>query len=163
MWYAAYTSAKAEKKVARELTRLGIDHYLPLVSTIRQWSDRKKKVEIPLISSYIFVHITPKEHLPVLQVSGVANIVHFCGKPVPIPDWQIENLKIVLGSAVKVTREIRQFEKGEEVRIMRGSLVGLRGKILHIKGKHKLVMSIDALEYNLTIDIDPLFVEPVKD
>jgi len=161
IWYAAYTHSRAEKKVALELSKLGIEHYLPLVLTIRQWSDRKKKVLIPLIHSYIFVHITPKQHLPVLQVSGVVKIVHFCGKPVPIPDWQIQNLKILLGAAVPMSTDCKDFEKGEEVQIMQGSLGGLRGKILHIKGQHKLVISISALDYNLTIDIDPSFVQPI--
>ena len=161
LWYAAYTNAKAEKKVASELVKQGIDHYLPLQLTIRQWSDRKKKVEIPLISSYIFVHITPKEHLPVLQVPGVVKIVHFCGKPVPIPEWQIRNLKILLGSDVPITSEFRDFEKGEDVQITQGPLKGLRGKIQHVKGQHKLVIGISALDYNLTIDIDPHFVESV--
>jgi transcription antitermination factor NusG len=161
VWYAAYTHAKAEKKVACELARQGIAYYLPLVMTIRQWSDRKKKVEIPLINSYIFVHITLKEYLPVLQIPGVVKIVHFCGKPVPIPDWQIQNLRILLGSAVPLSSEYKDFEKGEEVQITQGSLKGLRGKILHIKGQHKLVISINALDYNLTIDIDPGFVEPI--
>jgi len=160
-WYAAYTHSKAEKKVACELSKIGIEHYLPLIMTIRQWSDRKKKVEVPLIRSYIFVHITHKEHLPVLQVPGVVKIVHFCGKPVPITDWQIQNLKILLGAAVPMTTEFRDFEKGEEVQITQGSLKGLRGKILRVKGQHKLIISINALDYNLTIDINPAFVHPI--
>ncbi|HEX2396190.1 MAG TPA: UpxY family transcription antiterminator [Bacteroidales bacterium] len=162
VWYAAYTHSRAEKKVASELTKLGIDHYLPLVLTLRQWSDRKKKVEIPLIRSYIFVHIRPKEHLPVLQIPGVVKIVHFCGVPVPIPDWQIRNLKILLGAAVPMSTNFRDYEKGEEVQIVQGTLKGLRGKILHVKGMHKLAISINALDYNLTIDIDPSFVESMN-
>jgi len=161
-WYAAYTKSRAEKKAARELKKQGIEHYLPLYTTIRQWSDRKKKVEEPLIRSYIFVHITGHAYRQVLQTPGVVNIVAFSGKPVPVPDWQILNLKILLGAEVPITTETREFEKGEEVKITQGNLAGLRGTVLQQKGHHKLAIRIDALNYNLTVDIDPGFVEAVK-
>jgi transcription antitermination factor NusG len=161
LWYAAYTTARAEKKVACELVKQGIDHYLPLRVTIRQWSDRKKKVEIPLINSYIFVHIIPKEHLTVLQVSGVVKIIHFDGKPVPIPEWQIDNLRILLGANIPHEADCSDLEKGSEVLISQGPLKGLRGHIIQIKGRQKLAISITALDYNLTIDIDPRLVEAV--
>lgn len=159
VWYAAYTHSRAEKKVAEELSEAGIEHYLPLVLTIRQWSDRKKKVRVPLIRSYVFVHITRKEHMSVLLTPGVVKILHFCGKPVPIPDWQIRNLKILLGTEVPISTELQDFKKGKDVHITEGALKGLRGKILEVKGIHKLVISITALNYNLTIDIDPAFVK----
>jgi len=160
-WYAAYTHSRAEKKVARELEKQGIDHYLPLVKTIRQWSDRKKKVEEPLIRSYIFVHITDKEYMDVLQTAGVMTIVRFSGKPVAIPDWQIENLKILLGTSIPIDVENHDFEAGEEVWITRGTLEGLRGTIQQVKGVHKLVISIHALHYHMTVDIDPAYVKTV--
>jgi transcriptional antiterminator RfaH len=159
VWYAAYTHFRAEKRVARELSKRGVENFLPLYKTIKQWSDRKKKVEEVLIRSYIFVHITRKEFLPVLTTSGVMTIIHFSGKPVPIPDWQIQNLKIVVGANVPVTSNIHKLTKGREVLINRGSLQGLRGTILRVKGHHKIVISIQALNYSLSIDIDPAFVE----
>jgi transcriptional antiterminator RfaH len=161
-WFAAYTHSRAEKKVARELQKQGIEHYLPLIKTLKQWSDRKKKVEEPLIRSYIFVRISPKEYRTVLQTPGVVTIIHFSGKPVPVPDWQINNLKILMGTEVPVAIEDREFAAGEEVQISRGSLEGLRGTIMQVKGQHKLVISIHALHYHLTIDIDPVFVEPIN-
>ena len=160
-WYAAYTHPRTEKKVARELGKQGIEHYLPLIKTLKQWSDRKKKVEEPLIRSYIFVHIAEKGYMDVLHTAGVMTIVRFSGKPVAIPDWQIENLKILLGTSLPITVENREFVAGEEVRITRGTLEGLRGVIQQIKGEHKLVISIHALHYHLTVDIDPAFVETV--
>ncbi len=111
-WYAAYTHSRAEKKVARELEKQGIEHYLPLIKTLKQWTDRKKKVEEPLIRSYIFVHITEKEYMDVLHTAGVMTIVRFSGKPVAIPDWQIENLKILLGTSLPITVENREFVDG---------------------------------------------------
>jgi transcription antitermination factor NusG len=97
----------------------------------------------------------------VLQTSGVVSIISFCGKPVPVPDWEITNLKIIQGTELPVTHEEREFTAGETVHITRGTLQGLRGIIVHIKGRQKLVISISALNYNLSIDIDPAFVEKV--
>lgn len=162
VWYAAYTHSKSEKRVSSELEKLGVEHYLPLILTIRQWSDRKKKVMVPLIRSYIFVHITRRQHRPVLLVPGVVKILHFCGKPVPIPEWQIQNLKILMGAAVPVSTYQKSFIRGEEVQIVEGNLKGLRGKIIHTRKTHKLVISISALNYNLTIDIDPAFLKPLN-
>ena len=159
IWYAAYTKFKAEKKVAQYLGEQGFDHFLPLIWTLRQWSDRKKKVQIPLIKSYIFVHVTEKERLRVLQIPGVVKIVSFGGKPVPIPDWQIQNLKILIGAEIPVSTDIKDFERGEQVIITSGSLKGQRGTIIYVKGQRKLAISIEALDYNLTIDIDKYYVE----
>jgi transcriptional antiterminator RfaH len=160
-WYAAYTHSRAEKKVARELAKQGIEHYLPLIKTLKQWTDRKKKVEEPLIRSYIFVRIAEIKYLDVLHTSGVMNIVRFSGKLVAIPEWQIENLKILLGTSLPITVENRELVTGEEVRITTGTLEGLRGIIQQIKGEHKLVISIHALHYHLTVNIDPAFVKAV--
>jgi len=162
-WYAAYTRCKSEKKVAFELARQGIEHYLPLQTTIRQWSDRKKKVQVPLIRSYVFVRITLKEYLAVLQIPWVVNIVHFSGKPVPVPDWQIDNLKILLGAGIPIQRKFHELEKGQEVCINQGPLQGLRGTIISVRRRHMFAIRIHALNYNLTIDIDPGFVEKVTE
>jgi len=159
IWYAAYTHSKAEKKVAVELVKIGVEQFLPLQWTIRQWSDRRKKVQVPMINSYIFVHIIPRQHMRVLLVPGVVKIIHFDGKPVAVPEWQIQNLRILMGAKVQVNREAQHFEKGEEVQISYGPLKGLQGNILHLNGHHKLVFRVNTLDYNLTIDIDPVFVE----
>lgn len=159
VWYAIYTRSRNEKVVAREFEKQEIEYYLPLVVTLRQWSDRKKKVVEPLIRSYIFVHIREKQYLKVLQTQGVVKAVCFGGKPVPIPGWQIENLKLLLGTDLSFKHEICEFAAGEEVTIKRGSLNGLRGTILQVRGRHKLIISISALNYCLTIDIGPGWVE----
>jgi transcription antitermination factor NusG len=89
------------------------------------------------------------------------NIVSFSGQPVPIPEWQIENLRILEGTELRLKIEKKEFVPGHEVRITRGALEGLRGTIVKIRGRNKLVISINALHYHLTIDIDPVFAERV--
>ena len=160
-WYAVYTKSRAEKKTASELVFNGIEVYLPLQKTIRRWSDRRKKVEIPLIRSYIFVKIAGKEYYEVLKTNGVVSIVKFSGKPVSIPEWQIQNLRILLGSGKSFKISIEDFHEGDLVSIKSGSLRGLKGIVINRRGRSKLIISLDALEFCFTISIHPALVEPV--
>ncbi len=162
-WYAVYTRSRAEKKVAEEFRKQEIEHYLPLYKTIRQWSDRKKRIELPLIRSYVFVRIGRKDYLKVLQTLHVIKIVHFLGKPVPIPEWQVKNLMILMGAQVEVSAtDIKNYEKGEEVIIKSGILQGLRGIIIKIKGKQKILVTISALNFNIVYDINALLIEKIN-
>ncbi len=157
-WYAVYTRSRSEKKVARELVKSGIDHYLPLCRSLRQWSDRKKKVALPLISCYVFVHISPREHYVVDQTSGVVSFVSFNGSPVAIPEWQIRNLQILTESYMEL-ENCMDFKKGEQVRVIMGPMAGLHGVITEIRGQRKLVISVEALNFSMAVRIDPRIVE----
>ena len=98
-WYAVYTAARAEKKVKERLDQIGIENYLPLRTEYRVWSDRKKKVSVPLISGYIFVHIKEETFVPVLTTPGVVTFLKEKGKAVAIPAEQIERLRFVENQA----------------------------------------------------------------
>jgi transcriptional antiterminator RfaH len=161
-WYAVYTRSRSEKKVAHELDKSGIDHYLPLYKSLRQWSDRRKKVLLPLISSYVFVHITPRDHYQVDQTSGVVCFVHFNGKPVAIPEWQIRNLQILVGARMHI-EDGCEFKTGAPVRVTMGPLAGIHGIVAEIRGQHKLIIQIEALNFNLAVNIDPVMVTPIKE
>ncbi|MBN2613516.1 MAG: UpxY family transcription antiterminator [Bacteroidales bacterium] len=161
-WYAVYTKSRAEKKTAAELELAGIEVYLPLQKTIRRWSDRRKKILIPLIRSYLFVKITEKDYYNVIQANGVVSIVKFSGKPAPIPEWQIQNLKILLGSGKSFKVSIKDFHEGDLVTIKTGVLCGLKGIVNKIRGRNKLFLTLDALELSISVTIHPSLVEPVK-
>ncbi len=158
-WYAVYVKSRAEKRVAAELEEKGLSPYLPLYRTIRQWSDRKKKVQIPLIRGYLFVHIKGREYFEVLKVEGVVSFVKFQGKPTSIPDWQIQNLRILLGSGEDFEFDVSDFGEGDFVQITAGVLKGLKGQIVKVRRKKKLLISLDALDYCFTVDIHPAMVE----
>jgi len=158
-WYAIYVRSRAEKRVAAELEENGIDAYLPLYKTIRQWSDRKKKVQIPLIRGYLFVFIKGREYFEVLKSEGVVSFVKFQGKPTSIPDWQIQNLRILLGSGEDFEFDVSDFGEGDFVQITAGVLKGLKGQIVKVRRKKKLLISLDALDYSFTVNIHPAMVE----
>ena len=101
-WYAVYTKSRYEKKLAENLRVKGIEAYVPLRKVLRQWSDRRKLVAEPLIRSYCFVRPGPNKYRQVLDTDGAVRFVWFSGKPAPIPNKQIDILKVITGSDVEV-------------------------------------------------------------
>ena len=153
IWYAVYTNSRAEKRVHERLLEQGIESFLPLQKTLRQWSDRKKLVERPLISSYVFVKIIQREYFTVRKTEGVVKFIMIQGKPVPIPEAQITNLRILCGSDAEVEVSADVYEKGDQVEVTVGSLAGLRGELIRVGRKHKVVIRIIQPGMNLTVDI----------
>ena len=152
-WYAVYTNSRAEKRVSDRISELGIETFLPLQKTLRQWSDRKKVVEKPLISSYVFVKIIPRDYFTVRKIDGVVKFIMIQGKPVPIPEVQITNLRILCGSDAEVELSADVYEKGDQVVVTVGSLTGLRGELIRVGRRHKVVIRIIQPGMNLTVDI----------
>lgn len=95
-WYAAYTSANHEKRVAEQLGARSIEHVLALYETVRTWKDRRKRLELPLFPGYVFVRLPLSERLRVIELPGVARLVGFGGRPAAIPDSEVEALRNVL-------------------------------------------------------------------
>ncbi len=153
-WYALYTKSRSEKKAYQELCRKEIQAFLPLRRTIRQWSDRKKVVEVPLFNSYLFIYIKGKEQLPALQVDSIVRFVTFEGKAVPIPPQQIEAIKAYLDEGAPEYDESQlNLETGINVEITRGPMMGLHGVLLTLQGKHRVKVEIECVGQSLIIDI----------
>ncbi len=160
-WFAIKTRSRHEKKVATELQQRGIETFLPVVSQVRNWSDRKKVVEFPLFSCYAFVNITPTPptRLAVLSAHGVVGFVGPHGQATPIPASQIEDLRTVLMSEVPLWP--RPFLKvGQRVRIRGGALNGLEGILVGAKGERQLVLSVDTIQRSVSMSIEGYDLEP---
>jgi transcriptional antiterminator RfaH len=158
-WYAAYTKSRTEKKVLALLEEKQIEVFLPLKKEWRQWSDRKKKVELPLIPSYIFVKINESQDIPVLETPGVVAFVKFEGKKVAIPEKQIKLLETIVNNEFETELTNQSFQSGQEVEILQGPFKGLIGTVIEQKGKFKLVISIDAINQSLLITIPASFLK----
>lgn len=152
-WFAVYTKARAEKLTYSRLVEQGIISYLPIIKTLRQWSDRKKWVEKPLLSSYVFVNIDISEYQMVLNTDGVVKYITFEGKAVPIPEYQIENLRIIENSDTEVEYSELEFIEGERVEVNLGPLNGLRGELIKVGRKKRLLVRIDQIHQNLLVNI----------
>lgn len=164
-WFALYVRPRFEKKVLSQLEEQGIEAYLPLVTSVKQWSDRRKKVEEPLFKSYVFVRSNTKEHLTVLNVYGVIKYVTFERKAVVVPDNQILAIKKFVedfehGDEYKM-RNNEDLKVGQTVRIINGPMKGLTGTLETIYNKRHLVVYIDVVGQYIPVHIPRAKVEPV--
>lgn len=160
-WYALYTKSRFEKKTGQLLTEKGFEVYVPLIKTIKQWSDRKKIVEEPLFRSYIFFRSAASKLLNAKQVDGAVYIVSFNKQPAVIPDTQIKNLQLLLNSNEKFEISEEIFTTGEIVEVIQGSLRGLKGTFVDYRGKKSILLQIDAINQTLMVHIPPLWVKKV--
>lgn len=150
-WYALYTAPRAEKKVSERFMTVGIEHYLPLQKVKRRWSDRIKEVIVPVVNGYIFVHIPTSQLREVLNVYGAIAYIREEGRPVPIPDDQINRLRFMVDySDEPVVFCPEDFAPGQIITISRGPMQGLMGELIKIKGKHKVLIRIEKMGCALT-------------
>lgn len=158
-WYALYTRSRAEKKVFQELTRNGIEAYLPLIKTIKQWSDRKKKVEEPLIRSYVFVKVSEKEYYMVLNTEGAVRYITFEGKAVAIPDKQMESLKKIIGDEIPFELSEQKFSPGDAIIITSGVMAGIEGEIIQHAGSRKMLVRIGDTGHSLMVSLPNNYIQ----
>jgi transcriptional antiterminator RfaH len=161
-WYPVYTISRSEKKVSTLLTKKNIVHYLPLKKTLKQWSDRKKWVEEPLLPSYIFVYVSNKEYKDVLETSGVVRYLYFSGKIANINDQQIDFLKAYLSSGYEPEITFRNLEKGQKIEIISGDLKGLTGELIAYQNENRLILRLEALGQSVLLKIPAGLIKPVN-
>lgn len=146
-WFAVYTRYKTEKRVEERLSHAGFDSFLPLQTVIKQWSDRKKKIQVPLINSYVFVKSNQKDLAQIYQVTGVVNILKYLGNYAVVKNSEIENLRILSknGFPMKSFGSSINLSKGTKVTISNGPFKGLYATYLMNAGKHKVIVEIETL------------------
>jgi transcription termination/antitermination protein NusG len=152
-WFAVYTRPRHEKKVAEQLTNKGIQVFLPLRTVISHWKDRRKEVQFPLFTGYVFVHIVLEDRLSVLRIPGVVQFVASEGKPVAIPDYQIDAVRQLVNSGLKYD-PYPYVKEGMRVTIRNGPLKGVEGLVLAKRKKHLLVLSVDLIQQSASLEID---------
>jgi transcription termination/antitermination protein NusG len=160
-WFAVQTRARHEKVIAQRLRDKGVTSFLPLVREVHGWSDRRKTVELPLFSCYVFAKLVPvsADRLRVLQVDGVLSFVG-PGLGTPISETQIDAVRKLVEEELPFCSH--PFLKiGQRVRIRSGALDGVEGILVARSGERTLVMSIDAIQRSLAVRIEGYDVEPV--
>lgn len=149
-WYVIYTKPRNEKKVAERLQQIGITTYCPMITMVKQWSDRKKKVQMPLLNSYVFVCLEDKEREKVFQISGVVRYLFWLGKPAIVRDEEInalqEGLKDTLASF-----EVKGIKVGDLLPIPSGPFQGKEGIIKQIN-KNSLQLILTELGVLITLN-----------
>lgn len=153
-WYALYTNPRAEKKVTQLLSNKGFEVYLPLQTTIKQWSDRKKKVEEPLFKSYVFVNIQyEKEHVDVLNTLGVVKFIKIGRELTPIRGEIIKAIQLSLEHFDELQTSSEQFSINQPVEVIAGPLQGYRGIIAEQHGNRYFAIQIEQLGTHLLLKV----------
>ena len=159
-WYALYTCARHEKRVAEQIERRKMSCYLPLYRSVRRWKDRRKVLELALFPGYVFVRMSLSDKLKVLEVPGVVQFVSFDGRPAALPAEEIEALRNRLSGEAKIEPH-PYLRAGRRVRVRSGPLQGLEGVIVRRKDRCRLVFSIDLIQRSLAIEVDEADIDAV--
>jgi transcription antitermination factor NusG len=159
-WYAVRTRSRHEKLVARQLENQGIESFLPVVTQVRNWSDRRKQVEAPLFSGYAFLRMmhSSNNRVRVLRTQGVVSFVGVHGTGTPIPDHQIEDIKTLVASRIPY-EEHTFLRVGQRVRVRGGALDGIQGILVAENGDRSVVISVEPIQRSLCVRIAGYEVE----
>ena len=164
-WHALYVRSRSEKKVLSQLVEMGVEAYLPLITVVRKWSDRRMKVQEPLFKSYVFVRSNNKQYIPILNVYGVVRFVCFEREAVVVPENQIVAIRKFVsdyenGEEFKMQND-EELKVGQKVRIINGPMKGLTGRLDTIRNKRHLIVYIDVVGQYIPVHIPRAKVEPV--
>ena len=154
-WYALHTRPRHEKLVVQRLNERRVETFLPTVTEVHRWSDRKKIVQLPLFGCYVFARILPnnQDRIRLLQVDGVLSLVGKRGEGTPIPEEQIDAVRVLIERKLPWTAH--PFLKvGQRVRIRSGALDGMEGVLVSCNGDKSLVVSVDAIQRSVAVRLE---------
>ena len=157
-WYALYTCANHEKRVAAEIDARGIEKFLPVYNSVRRWKDRRVTLDLPLFPGYVFVHLALKDRLRVQQIDSVVRFVGFCRQPVSLPDEEIEILRA--GLLQRLQAEPHPFlTVGRRVRVTAGPFTGLEGILKRRNSNLRVVVSLELIQRSVAVGVDAADVQ----
>lgn len=159
-WYAIYTCANHEKRVADQLLRRGVEHFLPYYESLRRWKDRKVRLQLPLFPGYVFVRLALQSRLQVLPIPGVVRLVGFDGRPTPVSDDEVTKVREFLTQGHRVEPH-SYLQVGRRVRVARGVLEGMEGTVVGHKNRRRFVISFDLIQRSVAVEVSGLELVPV--
>lgn len=158
-WYIAYTYSKAERKALEKMENMGVSSFLPLHKVVRNWSDRRKIIEVPLFPNYIFIYTSASHMHELLKLKELIRYVTFDGKAATVEDDLIVSLKKMAGHDVEVSTF--SYVPGTSVRIEEGPFTGVEGVLVRQNGTNRLVVQIQALQRLVSVEISSSRVRPL--
>ena len=162
-WYALYTCANQEKRVAEQLNRRSVEHLLPLYDSLRRWKDRRVRLQLPLFPGYVFVRMALKDRLQVLRIPRVAYLVGFNGSPTPLQEAEVTTLRKCLSAANSAGRiEPHPYLRaGQRARVANGPFQGMEGVVLHHKNGTRVIVSFDLIMRSMSVEVDEADLTPI--
>lgn len=153
-WYAVYTRARNEKKAMLALHEREVEAWLPMqkILTIRQ--SKKVWLEKPLIPSYVFVHLSPRQHDTVRYTPGISNVVSFRGSAIPITPKEVKWLRLLEGNTAQWEKTAESFAKGDRVEVIAGPFQGMQGTLCQVKQHTRLAVTLESLNHTFLLKID---------
>ena len=161
-WLVFYTKSRAEKKAHEFLMKSGFESFLPLQTVVKQWSDRKKKVEVPLFNSYIFVYEHEHRITEILKVPSVAWNIRHAGKPATLREEAVETIKRFIDTGYFMeTFAIDELQKGDEVEVVDGPLRGVQGVLTGEYNEEKFSIIMETIDQVITLSIDKRLLKKI--
>ena len=161
-WYVMYTTSRAEKKVAERLLEAGVEVFLPMVEVLRQWSDRKKKVQKALFNGYVFVKTDRNNLWNCLQIPGAVKFVNFSGVPATIRDEDVEMIQRLVATGVSIETDGSEISPGEKVKVIGGSLEDMVGECIEKGNKDYFLIRIPGIYQNILVSIPRKFLQVIE-
>lgn len=161
-WYALTTRPQHERKAAQALDIKGFQTFLPLYRALRQWSDRRKTLDLPLFPGYVFCRFTPEQRLRVLTSPNITSVVGVGRRPSPIPEVEVRAIQAMVASGLPV-EPWKYLEIGQRVRIEGGALDGLTGIVVQEKNSFRVVVNVELLRRSVAVEISRERVAPDQD
>ncbi len=153
-WFAVWTRSRHEQMVRDQLAARHIEAFLPTITRWSRWKDRKKKIDWPLFPGYCFAKVDPQATLPVLKCSGVVSIVSFEGRPAPIPDAEVDSIRVLISSELQYD-PCPLLKKGALVEVVGGPLRGVVGRLTRKVGGHaRLVLAVELIGQAVSVEVD---------
>ena len=159
-WYAIRTRSRHEKRVHEQLSGRGVEPFLPLVTRISRWKDRRKKIQIPLFSGYCFARFALAQKLHVLKAVGVVGIVGINGHAEPLQEGEIEAIQRLVASPLRYD-PYPYLKEGMWVEVIRGPLMGVKGILVRKEPRDRLVLTVNLIRQAASVEIDTADVAPV--
>ncbi len=156
-WIVVRSKPRSEKVAHNELVKKNIEAYLPLLKERRKWSDRKKWVEFPLFSSYLFARIDIKDSIFVLETQGVNTIVKFGKQIAIVQNSVIKAIRLAMEGGYQL-EPVEYFLEGNRVEVVAGPMKGIKGIVAKLRGQNRLIIKIDAIQQALSIQIESKFI-----
>ena len=162
MWYAVYSRSNFERKLAGTLESKGVECFLPAIQEKHRWKDRKKTIEVPVFPGYVFVRIPNNvdHRLRILQTEGAIRILGHSGSIEPIPESEVESVRILMTSGLRIFGHVF-LREGARVRVRSGPLRDVEGVLIRFKNQDRLVLSVNLLAQSIAVEIDIADVEAV--
>ena len=161
-WYALQVRSRRENYVASQIVGQGFECLLPTYKCVRNWSDRRREIEQPLFPGYLFCRFDFQQRRPLILTPGVLQIVGIGRTPVPISDDEIRALEMAVNSDAP-KQPWPYLEVGQRVRVNYGTLAGLEGILVNLKGNHRVVLSVTLLQRSVAMEVDEAWLTPVKE